>query len=309
VTTVQDLIDRQASLGPGALGVCGSASRLSRRELTDLSSRLARRLIRLEPAREAPVAIHMDPARESVAGRVAGRSALPPHRSAMAGEARRGYSHRLPARCANHSWRHPEDGRATEYSGDRLSHGLLNVESEMASTELSKTNPEDLAYIIYISGSAGKSRGVEIEQGSLRHLVNNLIREWEVTELDRVSLLSTVGFDASVLEIWPTLAAGASLHIPDRDTRSDIRALIQWICREDITLCFMPTPMAELALELPWPKESRLRVLITGGDKLHFHPRCPLPFRLVNAYGPTENTVISTMGAVRTDQDAPRLHP
>jgi acyl-CoA synthetase (AMP-forming)/AMP-acid ligase II/acyl carrier protein len=57
--------------------------------------------------------------------------------------------------------------------------------------------------------------------------------------------------------------------------------------------------LAEGVMTLDWPKESRLRFLLTGADTLHQYPNPDLPFQLVNNYGPTECTVVATSGRVR----------
>jgi len=101
-----------------------------------------------------------------------------------------------------------------------------------------------------------------------------------------------------VWEIWPYLAAGASIHIVDDETRASATSLIEWLNAQQITLSFLPTPLAEEALLHPWPATTALRVMLTGGDKLHLRPGPDLPFALVNHYGPTENTVVTTFGAV-----------
>ena len=56
--------------------------------------------------------------------------------------------------------------------------------------------------------------------------------------------------------------------------------------------------MAEEFLRLPLPKDLSLKVLLTGGDRFQETPQTEFPFRLVNHYGPTENTVVSTFGPI-----------
>jgi non-ribosomal peptide synthase protein (TIGR01720 family) len=75
-------------------------------------------------------------------------------------------------------------------------------------------------------------------------------------------------------------------------------ALQKWMADEDITIGFVPTPMAELLLELEWPADTALRIMLTGGDVLHRRPAPGTPFTLVNNYGVTEATVVSTSGVV-----------
>jgi amino acid adenylation domain-containing protein len=156
----------------------------------------------------------------------------------------------------------------------------------------------DLAYVIYTSGSTGRPKGVEVAHGSLENLIEWHVRTFRVRARDRMTQVAGAGFDASVWEIWPALAAGASLHFPDEMTRVTPELLRDWLVEERITVSFLPTPLAEAVLALPWPEETALRVLLTGADTLHRHPPASLPFVLVNNYGPTEATVVATSGVV-----------
>lgn len=156
----------------------------------------------------------------------------------------------------------------------------------------------DLAYVIYTSGSTGAPKGVEIEHGSLARLIAWHIAEYRVGPADRAALLAYPGFDAAVWELWPYWAAGASVHIPPADVRLEAAALRDWLLRQEITLAFAPTPLAEQLLALAWPARPPLRALLTGGDRLRRRPTTDLPFPLCNHYGPTEATVVATHGRV-----------
>jgi amino acid adenylation domain-containing protein len=158
---------------------------------------------------------------------------------------------------------------------------------------------EGLAYVIYTSGSTGEPKGVEITHGSLLNLVSWHQHAFEVTPADRASLLAGVGFDASVWEAWPYLTAGASLHLPNEDTRVSPDALLEWYVNEEITISFLPTVLAERVITLQWPDDTALRLLLTGADTLHRFPPANLPFKLINNYGPTECTVVATSGTVQ----------
>ena len=160
-----------------------------------------------------------------------------------------------------------------------------------------KANSRNLAYVIYTSGSTGKPKGVELEHRGLLNLITWHQREYDVQPHDRATQVASPAFDASVWEVWPYLASGASLHIPDDDTRSAPLELLRWYEREGITLTFLPTPLAEAVLDAFRsfdPAGLKLRAMLTGGDKLHQPPDSGLPFALVNHYGPTENTVVAT---------------
>jgi amino acid adenylation domain-containing protein len=154
--------------------------------------------------------------------------------------------------------------------------------------------PLNLAYVIYTSGSTGKPKGVSIEHRSLANLVGWHAVAYGLTAEDRAVLLSAPAFDACVWELWPYLCAGASVHIPTDEIRESPSLLLDWLAAQRISICFMPTPLAEIIIEETLPASLSLRTLLTGADKLHLWPKPDLPFRLANNYGPTENTVVTT---------------
>jgi amino acid adenylation domain-containing protein len=189
---------------------------------------------------------------------------------------------------------------------------ILSPEGRFPSSQTSEPlavgiRPTNLAYVIYTSGSTGKPKGVEITHSSLRNLILWHWRAFEVTAADRASQVAGVAFDASVWEVWPYLTAGASLHIPDENIVSDAELLRDWFAAQGITICFVPTPMAELLISLDWPANPCLRVMLTGGDTLHHYPPPSLPFKLVNNYGPTECTVVATSGTISPDKKPGQL--
>ena len=174
------------------------------------------------------------------------------------------------------------------------------IAQESEDNPSARSRPEHLAYVIYTSGSTGKPKGVLIQHAGVVNLMAWLQSVHNVTPADRATQLASPAFDASVWELWPYLAAGASIHIVDEETRISSSKLLQWLATEGISICFLPTPLVEVVLEEQWPSGLALRALLTGGDKLHRSPRKTLPFRFVNKYGPTENSAVTTWAPVAT---------
>lgn len=169
------------------------------------------------------------------------------------------------------------------------------IAGDAATAEVSA---ENLAYVIYTSGSTGQPKGVELTHGGLLNLVRWHQRAFNVTERDRASQLASLGFDAAVWEVWPYLAAGASIYLADGLATHEPPAVRDWLVSRAITITFLPTPLAERVTALEWPSKHSLRVMLTGADTLHHYPSRKLRFQLVNNYGPTECTVVATSGLV-----------
>jgi amino acid adenylation domain-containing protein len=156
----------------------------------------------------------------------------------------------------------------------------------------------DAAYAIYTSGSTGTPKAVIVEHASLVNLLRWHQQAYALTPADRTTQIAGPAFDASVWEIWPTLACGASLHIPSPSIKQDPALLIAWYGAQAITVTFLPTALAEATFDHAWSPTIPLRLMLTGGDQLVRRPPADVPFRLVNHYGPTEGTVVSTSGDV-----------
>ncbi|WP_181442174.1 non-ribosomal peptide synthetase [Streptomyces tateyamensis] len=166
---------------------------------------------------------------------------------------------------------------------------------------------DDLAYVVYTSGSTGRPKGVAVEHASLLNLVTWVHTAFAPGPGDRAPLLSAVGFDASVLELWPYLTAGATVVVATEHDRSSPARLRDFLVDSGVTLAFAPTPLAEALTALPWPATTALRTLLTGGDRLTARPPRGLPFTLVDNYGPAESTVIALSAPVPPGDGPPTI--
>jgi len=306
VAPISKMVALRASAEPNAIAVEAGGAILTYAELDARSNQLANRLVELGVGRETVVALALGRSAESVISSLAVLKAggaylpldpaYPAERLAfMLNDAQP----RVLITCSEvsrnlppGSWSVIEIGADPEV--DRCSTVAPSIE----------TTKDQLAYVIYTSGSTGQPKGVEVTIGNLSNLISWHQRAFEVSAKDRASHLASVGFDAAVWEVWPYLTAGASLHLPDESTRVSPDSLRDWLVANQITISFIPTALAECLMQMDWPAETALRFLLTGADTLHRYPEKGLPFEVVNNYGPTECTVVTTSGRVNSANEA-----
>jgi amino acid adenylation domain-containing protein len=156
---------------------------------------------------------------------------------------------------------------------------------------------DELAYIIYTSGSAGSPKGVAIEHASICNFVRVASDLYGIESTDRVYQGMTIAFDFSVEEIWVSWLAGATLVPKPGDPSLLGIELASYLVEKRITaLCCVPTLLATIDEDLPG-----LRFLPVSGEV------CPRDLvtrwhspgrRFLNVYGPTEATVTATWAVV-----------
>ncbi|WP_331386726.1 amino acid adenylation domain-containing protein [Silvibacterium bohemicum] len=165
----------------------------------------------------------------------------------------------------------------------------------------------DLAYVMFTSGSTGKPKGVGITQGGVIRLVQDCgYLEW--LPGDRIAQVANASFDAAPFEIWGALLSGGSLTILSRETTLSPPALARALREHRIDTMLLTTALFnEMAREAP-ASFTELKTLFLGGDVADPHcvrevvaanPRC----RVINAYGPTENTTLATWHDVKSVAD------
>ena len=204
-----------------------------------------------------------------------------------------------------------EEGLAKAVGGSAAKVVLLDrdepeIEAAAAEPLQVEVSRDNLAYIIYTSGSTGQPKGAGISHGALMNLVVWHQETYGVRYQDRASQVAGPSFDASVWETWSYLTAGASLHIAPKSVVAVPGLMVKWLVEKEISMAFLPTPLAEAILKEEWPEKSRLRYLLTGGDRLHGSGSRSKRFELVNHYGPTENTVVATSGKVESEETGRR---
>jgi len=306
IAPISQTVAMRATAAPDAIAVEAGGEMLTYSELDARSNQLANRLVELGVGRETVVALALGRSPESVMSSLAvlkaGGAYLPLDPA---------YPAERLAFMLNDA--QPQVLIANSEVSQHLPAGPWSVIEIGADREIDRcstlapaieTTKDQLAYVIYSSGSTGQPKGVEVTIENLSNLISWHQRAFEVSAKDRASHLASVGFDAAVWEVWPYLTAGASLHLPDESTRVSPESLRDWLVANQITISFIPTALAESLMQMDWPAETALRFLLTGADTLHRYPQTGLPFEVVNNYGPTECTVVTTSGRVDSSNEA-----
>ncbi|MFJ2033341.1 amino acid adenylation domain-containing protein [Streptosporangium sp. NPDC087985] len=175
-------------------------------------------------------------------------------------------------------------------------------------------SPLDAAYVITTSGSTGVPKGVLVEHGAVAARVRWMRADYGLTAADHVVQFASLSFDAHVEEVFPALAAGATLVLLP-DGAATLPDLLVSPPGGRVTVLDLPTAywhaLVEELEEVAWPPS--LRLVILGGEQVsapaveRWRGRFGDGVRLVNTYGPTEATVIAT--AADLGAEAARGHP
>jgi amino acid adenylation domain-containing protein/non-ribosomal peptide synthase protein (TIGR01720 family) len=173
---------------------------------------------------------------------------------------------------------------------------------------------EHLAYVIYTSGSTGRPKGVMVAHGAVVHHAEEMVRRYALSPSDRLLQFVPLVFDASVEEIFPTLASGAALVLPS-ETRTLTGGALAALCdRFAISVLHLPPSfwaqwvrdLGREGIAVP----ASLKTVLVGGeapdlDALRaFAQLAGARVRFLNAYGPTEATVTATLFETACDPQA-----
>jgi thioester reductase-like protein/amino acid adenylation domain-containing protein len=177
--------------------------------------------------------------------------------------------------------------------------------SRAALAPVASIAPAALAYVIYTSGSTGRPKGVPVPHQALVNHCNAIVGHYELRPGDRVLQFASISFDIAAEELFPTLAAGATIVVlADDAVRSSATAFRAAIDRQRISVLNLPAAhwqmlvleLAASGMRLP----DTVRLMVVGSERI-----APASFaawrqqephiRWLNAYGPTETTVTATL--------------
>lgn len=168
-----------------------------------------------------------------------------------------------------------------------------------------KVDENDFAYMIYTSGSTGRPKGVSIPHRSIYNLCRWWSEEFEIAPGDRTLQMMSIGFDASLEEILPTLVTGGVLVPMQSEAMSSMEQFLGFVARQNIQHLHLPTAFwhalsasieTHESLQLP----PSVQTVVLGGEKVNsamvetWFSQVGTGVRLINAYGPTETTVAAS---------------
>ncbi|MEM7354572.1 MAG: amino acid adenylation domain-containing protein [Acidobacteriota bacterium] len=169
---------------------------------------------------------------------------------------------------------------------------------------------DDLAYVLYTSGSSGRPKGVMVSHRNLVHSTDARSTVYS-GRVDRFLLLSSFAFDSSVAGIFWTLTTGGTLVLPGPREERDVQALEDLIRRHRVTHTLCLPALYQVLLEEASPMAlASLELVMVAGEGCPatlapLHHRILPTAALANEYGPTEASVWSTVHRLQAEAATP----
>jgi amino acid adenylation domain-containing protein len=266
------LFEEQAFRSPDRVAIVTRNKRITYAELLSRSRQLGLDLVEAGAQRNRLVAVVMDKGWEQVVGTLA---------ALYAGAAYLPIDPAWPTARLRYVLEESETSLVLTQSwlGDRIDWpaGTRRISVDLQEPSSTGTprsdgfvqSPDDLAYVIYTSGSTGVPKGVIIDHRGAVNTILDVNRRFSVSRADRVLALSSLSFDLSVFDIFGTLAAGATIVIPDHDATRDPVHWAAIVAAHDVTVWNSVPALLRVFVEHCQGSGARptsLRLVMLSGD-------------------------------------------
>ncbi|MEM7305306.1 MAG: amino acid adenylation domain-containing protein [Planctomycetota bacterium] len=309
---VHDAFRERAQSSPDAIAVLAGDRSWTYRELDARSDAVAAALAQRGAGAETVVGLLTERSPELLAG--------------LLGILKAGAAY-LPLEPAHPDARHAEQlglceaqllvtTRALRSRAQRLTPAFVEVDALAdAAAPTVELAPSQLAYVITTSGSTGAPKGVAIEHRSIAHYARVARELYGVQAGERVLQFASIAFDTSAEEIFPALAAGATLVLRDDAMLGSPAAFARAVSGLALDVLNFPTAYwHELTAGLT-PGDAQalagVRLVILGGEEIRpqrlarWRELVGAGPRVLNTYGPTEATVVCAVEDVTGAADEP----
>ena len=310
--TVHELFAEQAARRPQAVAVSLGAERLTYGELDARANRLAHHLLRLGIGPEVPVGLYLDRSLERVVALVAILKSGGVYVPIELGSPRRRLTFILAQTGATIVL--TREALREDLPDDLPGVGVLCLDAdgggavagESAEAPATAGGPDNLAYVMYTSGSTGEPKGVGVTHRAIVRLVRDI--GYASFGPGEVFLqVAPLAFDASTLEVWGPLLNGGRLALFPAGPVA-LEELAEVVARQGVTTLWLTAGLFHAMVEGPLAGLRGLRQLLAGGDVLSpSHVRRALAELpgcvLINGYGPTENTTFTCCHRMTRPED------
>jgi pyochelin synthetase len=192
------------------------------------------------------------------------------------------------------------------------------VPAERSLPPLVDASPDDLAYVLYTSGTTGEPKGVMVSHRSVANVVADCNAGFQVGPDDRFFGISAFNFDLSVYDVFGALAAGAAIVLPDPDRASDPAHWLERCAASGVTVWNSVPAIVSLLRDQAEADGAEglatLRLVMMSGDRIP--PALPAALRalrpglrVISLGGPTETTIWNILHPVGEDEDGSRSIP
>lgn len=301
-TPIHRTVAERAAQTPDALAVTDGSATLTYRELIERADELAAHLVRRGLSPGGIVALHLQRSGALLVAMLAVSQAGGGSLMLDVDGPQRWLS-RFVDIARPVAWVMHESAAPPPFAGDtfRLAADGSCVDprdaedaEDAVGVEFPEVGAEDLACLVQTSGTTGEPKLVMVPHRTWSYAAQTQQELHAITRDERGAWLFPSHTNVSVsVVVWPFLAAGALLSVPDEHLLAAPPELAGWIRDQGVTQFFAVAPLAEALARQDWPP-SALRLMLTGSDRVREWGRPDLPFEIGNWYGANEVNIVTS---------------